>query len=469
VNLLIALCVVVFVGGLPSLALTRSAKYAAAILAPMAIAIAALGALIGVTFGISVTVTTISVAMVLDAAGAWYLVRSRWVAHVPSFRNAARFYGPAVLFAGVASLFLQLFHPAIGWDPRTMWWFHSQWLTAGGATAQHALHNPYFFWAHVDYPEGVSSLVALTWSLTGHTNYGLALALTAVLTALSLSGLCVIALSRRVNAGGIVAAILLIGAACGIGGSFGLASSGYVDILMAACVVMVVAAPMCVDAVRTATWCSVVALAGAVEIKSEALIFGVVAVLVVVATTRRARGLSLGWYVLALVPALAWLIIVHHYGANFTSDISPGDVIHIVSGRSAHRLTVITPAMVRRVGVVLLGAVMTLIAFLYGSRAFTHDRHSARYRVARSAFVLVVCSLVLDIALLGIYASGKRALSVWIPNSLARVVATPTLFVLSALVILGAEIYVEIFGAKSAPPEVTSSPEPVNTLTAISS
>ncbi|MFZ2055955.1 MAG: hypothetical protein WAV54_00910 [Acidimicrobiales bacterium] len=86
-----------------------------------------------------------------------------------------------------------------------------------------------------------------------------------MLTALSLAGLSVVLLSRRVTALGIAAAALMIAGACGIGGRFGLAAYGYVDVLMAACVVIVLAAPACLRSPRVALAVSVLGFAGTKE------------------------------------------------------------------------------------------------------------------------------------------------------------------------------------------------------------
>jgi hypothetical protein len=210
-NLAVALLIVCAAEMPPAWALTGSAKCGAAVAAPTAILIGALGAILGVGLGVSVTIPTLVIALVADGISAVALVRKYRVPFdPPPLREMATRLGPFVLLTAIALTLLVGFGPSAGWDPRTMWWFHARWLLAGGGVTQQAMSNIYFSGAHIDYPEGVPSLVALAWWIKGTHDPGLAQALTSVLTALSLAGLSVVLLSRRVTALGIAAAALMI-------------------------------------------------------------------------------------------------------------------------------------------------------------------------------------------------------------------------------------------------------------------
>ncbi|MFZ2055866.1 MAG: hypothetical protein WAV54_00450 [Acidimicrobiales bacterium] len=170
--------------------------------------------------------------------------------------------------------------------------------------------------------------------------------------------------------------------------------------------------------------------------KSEALVFGIVATVIALIACTDDRLRRLRWYLVALLPAIAWLAVAHAYGTHFSADIAPKDLLHAFSARTVHRLGVVTPALLRKIGVITGTSVLALVALWVGTRARPRDQQLDLRQVIRPGALLLLASLLADVAALAFYSIGTRALSQWIPASLSRVVATPIIFALSALVAL---------------------------------
>jgi hypothetical protein len=72
---------------------------------------------------------------------------------------------------------------------------------------------------------------------------------------------------------------------------------------------MVLAAPVCLRSPRVALAVSVLGFAGAIQVKSEALVFGIVATVIALIACTDDRLRRLRWYLVALLPAIAWLAV----------------------------------------------------------------------------------------------------------------------------------------------------------------
>jgi hypothetical protein len=101
-----------------------------------------------------------------------------------------------------------------------------------------------------------------------------------------------------------------------------------------------------------------------------------------------------------------------------------------------HRLGVATPALLRKIGVITGVSALALVALWVGTRARPRDQQLDLRQMIRPAALLLLASLLADIAALAFYSIGTRALNYSIPASLSREVTTPIIFALSALVAL---------------------------------
>lgn len=458
-NFITSLLLLIFMGYLPALALTNSYVLATAFFAPISVAIAALGALIGVGFGTTVNGSTLAISLVVLACSCGALLQHR-KAKTSEIKSPALNGSALAVWLGLLCavlLVLLLFPAKPAWDPSTMWWFHSQWLSAGGQQTQHAMSNPYFFWAHVDYPEGVSSLIAFGWMFIGSHSYPFAQSLNSVLTGTALAGLTSVLLSRWRTVLGVAAALGLELAACGIGtaANRNLPSYGSVDVLMATLLALAVATPVMLGFSRRSLTLSAVALLAATEVKAEALVFGVIVVVALWIAAKGLRRFALITYAVAYVPSLLWLLVSHIYGRSLTSDITPGDLLSFFSFRTWDRFLRVSPPFFRDSGYLALTAIGALAVLFIAQRVWAGQRSPSIRWSATWLLAIVAAGVVIET--LVVYSIGNRSLAVWIPNSLSRVVATPDLLGASFLVVIAASLrWRQSAPADDSPSEVDS-------------
>ncbi len=151
--------------------------------------------------------------------------------------------GVLALVAAAAWALRTLRVPNVGFDARSIWLLHAQWLLHGHALASADIRNHFFVVSHPSYPPLISSVMSLSWAVTGTTADRVAVVTVALLNgcALVVAGWGVVEAARRGMArtqhsarrqtaiilAGIVIAVLVVLVAGGVLGVF--ATNGYAD------------------------------------------------------------------------------------------------------------------------------------------------------------------------------------------------------------------------------------------------
>jgi hypothetical protein len=155
-----------------------------------------------------------------------------------------RLLGGLVVLLGAAAWALRTLRvPNVGFDARSIWLLHAQWLLHGHAVASADIRNQFFVVSHPSYPPLVSSVMALSWAVTGTTADRVAVVSVALLNgcALVVAGWGVVEAARRgmartqhsagrqraITLVAIVIAVLVVLVAGGVLGVF--ATNGYAD------------------------------------------------------------------------------------------------------------------------------------------------------------------------------------------------------------------------------------------------
>ncbi len=107
--------------------------------------------------------------------------------------------GVVVVAAAAAWSVRTLRVPNIGFDTRSIWLLHARWFAAGHATALSDIRNHFFVVSHPSYPPLLSSVMALTWSITGTSSDRVAVVAVALLNgcALVVAGWGIVEAARR--------------------------------------------------------------------------------------------------------------------------------------------------------------------------------------------------------------------------------------------------------------------------------
>ena len=281
--------------------------------------VAAVGATIAVGFQIAF-VPSVVVAWVAIFAISHFVFRRD---PMPPSPTDMSFASNLVVVCVVVSVgfvvLLPTIHAPIGWDARSIWWMHANWLRLGGATYARAMNTTFLRDPlHVDYPTLNSGLVALTWAIVRSGRdlwFAQAASATATFGAVVLSW-CAIAerlqTSKRVAS---LVAVVYIVAAFGIGDKF--ATSGYSDLLWAG--FAVAAAMWLVPRNARVDLRPMLALSACSVSKNEGLIAAVIIVVVVWRSKSWPDRVRLA---AAFLPAIAWSAVASAHGAK--SDILVG-------------------------------------------------------------------------------------------------------------------------------------------------
>ena len=295
-------------------------RYAPVLAAPIATAVmCTIAGMVCLVLRVSMVVAVVLVALFSIACAVLVMRGHRTPADFPTRRRSrAPFDSPAVfwvLLGGVIPFLTVL--RAVGWDARSIWWFHAKWWAEGGGALVDAMRNPAFVFSHADYPPLASATNGALWALFGGRSLDQAQFVTAVLglSAAAVLGHAVMRLFAGRLPGVVVAATaaLLIAACYGLAG-VDLGTNGYVDFLwsvaFAAAAVFLLASPRSEAALR---WGSLM-LAASMLTKNEALIAGIV--LGALAVIRYRFGWRpLVWIATAAAPGVLWLVLTRVIGA----------------------------------------------------------------------------------------------------------------------------------------------------------
>lgn len=428
--MIVALLFVFLAGTVPLIALSRSASSI-----PFAgagvLVLAATGASLATAVGTSVVRVTFVLIVVANLGAIAMIIRRRvslrqlWVR-----RTWLGDLGLATWFMIPSLLLLLLFPPApLGWDARSIWWFHASWFRSGGQVAQDSLGNSLLSFSQPDYPAGNPAAIATLWRLTGSVeNLELAQALTSVMSGLAVASLGLVLVHRHRSLASIGAATVLVAAASNFGQ--GLAAAGYVDVLCAALLVTALAAHLCLNDARLALTLGSVALAGASVTKNEGLAFGFIVLIAAIAATRHGRIRVAASGALALVPALSWSLVVRVHLAEPIEDQAPLSS----DPQLWERLRVSVPAVFREISPVVWPTLLVCLLLAVAIALGRQHGSSLPWSSLVPACTLLAVGIAGAFGASMAYAVGPYELSWWFATSLERVAATPELFALASLV-----------------------------------
>lgn len=301
----------------------------------------------------------------------------------------------------------------IGWDGRSIWFFHARMLLGGREVFLAQAHA--FPFSHPDYPPLVSAVLSFGWGMGGSIDYRMGQLAVAALTACA-TLLAGVAVARALAAARWLApmvAAACVGLAYGVWDVFG--SNGYVDPLAAALFLAAalygLLAPPSGPQVRLAI---ALAVLGSV-VKNEGLVFSliVLAFLAVRQLLARRRQPAISaevrprWLVMALGLTVLWPLVVRSQGLG--SDLTATSFLHGEAADPAHRLGLVLDALGPKVGLAMVGFLGLAVMGVLGPR-------DARWRIG--GFLAAVLSATA--ALLAVYAIGPYEINWWLLNSLDR-------------------------------------------------
>ncbi len=425
---------VAIIAAVPGIVLTRSLHIGLAIAPAVTLVTAAVGGIVATALSLSTTWCVLVLALVANIT-AVVPAALRWRRGEKSrVSRSADGLGVFTWYA-LPTVFVLAAFPAAPteWDARSIWWFHSSWFYAGGATVRRGILEPLLSYSHPDYPPGVPAATATLWHLTQRgRDLWLAQSFTAVLTALAIAGLATVLLAGRRDPVKLVAVSALSFAAVGL--AAGAAAHGYVDVLCAALLVASLVAFTSLSDQRQALLVGGMSLAAAAVTKNEGLVFGIVALVVAVGFGAHKRLSTAGAGLVALTPALAWQLVVKSTGAHIEGDVSPGGILHAGSLEFRTRFWEALRAVGHETYLYLgpAAAALALLAFL---ARLEPTKAQLIHKELLLVAVLVLAAVLTAIGIAVIYAIGVRDVAWWVASSLVRVSATPKLFALTALAV----------------------------------
>lgn len=425
-NVIAAIVIVIVPGYLPALALARSAMRAVVLASPVCVVLGGLAGLVTVLLQAPVAPIAVTVFLAANVAAGW-MIRRR-----PPAARMADADPVALLLFGLAMLVLTFRPPQpIAWDARSIWWFKASWFEAGGDVVVDAVRNPIMTFSHPEYPIGVPSFLGAVWGLVGGENLELAMAITAVLTAMALAALVATVFGRaRIESASLVIPVALAGAIAMQGQ--GLAAAGYVDVLCG-CLVALAFVGFIRD--RSASAVAVVAWTASSLTKSDGLFFAVLlsAVALVVVEHRLRFAVTLA---VAAVPALMWMGIVRLLNPDLATDVAPGGFV---------RLLLFDRERWTRLWDALPGVWSEMWPFLFASAVATVGLVARVGRSGAAVRLAVACltaTVLVTAGLVTVYAAGLPDVHWWLDTSLDRASVTP-----KALALITIAVCVDELGA----------------------
>lgn len=409
-NVVGALLLVLVPAVLPALALTRSAARAVLLCAPVCVVVGGVSGIVCVLLRVPVAPCA---AVLFVAANVAALIVLRRSARDGSAALVIAADGDpvALVTAGLASVMLLVGPPEpIAWDARSIWWFKAAWFRAGGDAVLDAIDNPLMAFSHPEYPIGVPSFIGAAWGLIGDENLRLAMAITAVLTALAVAMLVgSLFASARIDGASLAVPVVLTAAIVMQGE--GLAAAGYVDVLAAALVAFAFAEFV---RHRSASLAALTALAAATLTKGEGLFFGALICLVALPwVDRRVRFVLVA--ATAAIPAVVWTLIVRVTNPDLAADVAPGGFARLLllDGERWSRVPEATAGVWGELWPFLTVAALATAGLLL--RPGETPGH-----VRRLVLAGLLASVVTSAGLVAVYAAGVPDVEWWLDTSLER-------------------------------------------------
>jgi hypothetical protein len=324
----------------------------------------------------------------------------------------------------------------VDFDARSIWWFHARWLLEGGARAAANLSNPAFFPTSPDYPPLAPATVAAVWRVHGGSGDSLAQTTTAILTAAFvalLAAACLKAFRAKGEWIAIGAAAAVTGGLWGFGGTQ--ASSGSVDVLVAAELGVAAVALLATDIDPTSLTLGLLGLIAAALTKNDGLSAAIAIGLLASGRLWKAqrRGAALV-PAAALLPGLAWQVVAHANGAQ--SGVAKGGTFSLLlhlDPTTLHRTPTAAGHLLSACASVLIGAAVVMVAV-----ALDPSRR-ARSALRRAGALAASAALVFSFAVVA-YTVGNEPVLVYLSTSVNRVSITPRLLLLLASLVAASAV-----------------------------
>lgn len=434
IHALLAVVALFAIGWFPAALVTRSPLWAT-LTAPLATGVlAATWVSVMILVGAPFVAVVVAAVLTSAACAAWVLRdRARYLAPLPPGWRWALLV-PAVGLVPLLTVRL----PPVGWDARSIWWFHARWFLEGGGATVDALRNRAFDFAHPDYPPLASATTALDWWFTGSQSLRAAQVGSAVITlsaVVTLGALIWRLAGPRLSAAGAgLGALVVLGAygVTGVGvGAQAVGTNGYVDLLQAAALVAAAVALLVArvdddDAIRIGALCLAVAAATKHEGLVAALVVAALA-LARLAARSNLRRRAVAWIAASFVPAGLWIAVITTHDVRSVSDRSRIDELLRLDEVVTDRFDQTLEALWNEMWPLLIAAVVVTVV------GFVVFRRGARLRDTSSGTWLWAVWGATSVALMLAYLVSPLPLGFHLVSSVDRTPITPKL-VLVAIV-----------------------------------
>lgn len=364
--------------------------------------VCALGGTLAVALRLGLGVAVVSTWVILCIA-AWLLTRNS-PSTLPLDRTLT-----VITVVGLAPFLTLLGIAPIGWDARSYWWLHAEWLLAGGEETARLMGSDVFAGFHPDYPPLASATVASVWALTSGTDEKTAQLVTTILT---FSSICAVVMflfavfPNSISKGARRTLALVVGAV-GFLMSGPYATNGFVDTLWAACFT---GAAVLLLLSSKGGWqlrigCLLVAVASLT--KNEGLIASFLLLGVFAVASRSASRTCL--VALSLIPGLIWQATARSLGA--VSDLGVPRISGLlgadrdVLSRFSPTLTALSDYLAAPLAVML---VLMITSYAFDRESFLKGRW------------MVVLTLGYALALFFVYFLGNREIHGHLASSVDR-------------------------------------------------
>ena len=459
-SLVVALVLLVAVGLPLSFSITRDLVLAV-ILAPLVAGLQCTVAAVGmvVVGGPAPSAAPFAPWLLVVTIASWglaALLLRRDRAPLPSLGvvDVAVMYGPLLLPA------LLVRRPPVGWDARSIWWFHAAWIDRGPTVLREALANPALAFSHPDYPPFAPATVAGAWTVTPGSGLWVAQAVSTVLT---LSAVAMLVYAVRIlvpSVSPMVARLVALAVGLGTWTVAGYAvAGGYVDHLWAAALAAAVVLLLISGSVitpdadadadadrarRPHLLLAVVLMTVAALTKNEG--FVAVAIVALVFTVRARRQLRVAaWVWIPVIAGVVWNVVARAFGAS--SDLADSPRIDQLLGGDLAPLERIGPTLSKlsaQVGWVLAAAVLVSVV---GSLALAARRRSLGLAPIRWPWAVLG---LFTVALVATYVISPYEIVWHLVTSIDRVAV---LLILVALAIVASWVLVAFAPADDTDPD----------------
>jgi hypothetical protein len=310
----------------------------------------------------------------------------------------------------------------VGWDARSIWFWHATWLYHGGAVYADTFRMPVLALTHVDYPPLSAGIIAAVWRAVSRANdFQLAQSINGLLSwvAIATAGWAASLMVGSRRLAKFVACGFVI-AAFSIAGPY--AMNGVVDVPVAA---WATAAAILLLVIRVEPSESVgpyVILAACALTKNEGTIAAVAIAAIALARSSRAARMAIS---AAIAPAVFWNLAIASHGAR--GDLTR-DIAHLSISAIPSRIGPIASAYAGRMGVILFVSCLVFVGIAF------ERRQRALRPVPRSVVVLLGVAALYLAGVTMAYVVSRHDIDWYLRTSDARTLIAPQYLLLAAAV-----------------------------------